>query len=700
MPRRRCSSGEGIEMRTGIVLGLLLLFGAHARAFDPDLIVLKAGEEYAGTLVEIDADSLTFRSGGVTLRFGRDEVMNLEFTRRRAGDIWETLEDIDDPVLTGLLRDSPDSLDYPESQYVILMDRIEHVLWRDGGAREARRRTAKVLVQGGKRAANEQVLYLADVERASLAFARSVTWEGTVNHIRDAAVNDLSLYSETPAYARLHQLQFAIPEAQPGAVLDHEVVIEREETDLLDPFYAEEVFGDREPVLRKSVRVTVPDGAEMLTESERIGEPVVIVNKDATRTLRWDLEGIEAVFPERLRPPEEDYLHRIAAAPRTTWAAIDSALQVAFGRALGNPGRLDRAVDQVLSGISGDRERAIALYDCVAEEIQHVPVPMDEFGYRPKTIETILENGFGNDLDKPFLLHAMFRSAGLRSQVLYIRSHAKGSLVSRVPSVAQFDRAIVLLEDSVYLDPTLDTTPFGELPSECQGVLGLLVGSGGTLITTPLAPASEESNRVTLEAWLRADGSIRVHREEEFDGDFARAMRSYKEFGPEEMDVEMELLASRLHPRARLLSYQVSALSDLDEPVRLTLDYEVERFATVAGERYISFTLPELPYTSTDVAEETRRYPLDWESREMTVYEMRIEIPEGYRVKHLPGKVECRSEHVTYVAEFKEKRGVIRFQDVMKRQSTRIRASEYLPYRACVQAMAQVPNEVIVLEKK
>ena len=132
----------------------------------------------------------------------------------------------------------------------------------------------------------------------------------------------------------------------------------------------------------------------------------------------------------------------------------------------------------------------------------------------------------------------------------------------------------------------------------------------------------------------------------------------------------------------------------------MTMDYEVEGFASVAGDRYMSFNLPEIRYDASDVGEETRRYPLDWGTRDQTSFEMRIKLPEGYSVKFLPKKTHCKNEHMSYTAEFREKKGTILFKDVMKRQSTFILPTDYPPYRSCVLTMAKVPQELIVLEKK
>jgi hypothetical protein len=683
----------------GGLLALFILTGVN-RAFDPEVLFLKAGEEYPGTLIEITADSVFFLSSGLELRVAKEDVTNVEFTRRRPGDTWTTLEDVDDSYLRNLLEAAPDVTDYPNSAYVNLLVRSDHALERSGSSNASHRRTVKILQQDGSSVANEFFLYLSDEERVSVAFGRSITEDGAVSHIRDAAIDDLSRYSRTPAYDNLHQLQFALPEAQAGAVLDHRVDLKRPSNSILSPFYVEEVLGDREPVLEAIVRVTVPEGTELLYASERIGDPVLIVNKDATESYLWQIGNIEAVFPERHRPPVPNVFPRVVAGTKTTWAEIDDALARSFEESLSDPGRLFKEVQRLVQAGQGDREKARALYQFVAKEIRDVRVPMDEYGYRPKFVSEILANRFGNTLDKAFLLYAMLQEARIPSQMMYVRSHGAGELVEEVPSVAQFDRAIVLMEDSLYLDPTEDTTPFGELVPGCHGVFGLLVGSGGTLISTPMTSPRDESDRITLKVELREDGSISVHHEEELSGSYAMDMRGYKGLSPEELDIEMNLWVAELHPRGRLIDYTVTPLDDLDVPVRITLNYEVPGYASVAGDKYMSFRPPELFYTAVDAAEETRRYPMDWETRDMTTFEMSIELPQGYKVKYLPERIHCKNEHLSYLAEFNKKKGVILFKDAMKRHSTYILPSDYPLYRSCIQTMAKVPNEVIVLEKK
>lgn len=176
--------------------------------------------------------------------------------------------------------------------------------------------------------------------------------------------------------------------------------------------------------------------------------------------------------------------------------------------------------------------------------------------------------------------------------------------------------------------------PYGYLPSSLRGQPAIVLSTGAPRETTP---ESGSRDGVTYEGTVevRADGSATLKLEERFEGKFAILLRSALENLPDaqrDEAIETKLIGQAL-PGARLRSLEVKNLGDLDVPLVLAMDLEMNDFAQVReGEIVIAppFAL-RLGPLATLPSRETPLYISEQSSLFSTV-RLKVKLPEGARL--------------------------------------------------------------------
>jgi tetratricopeptide (TPR) repeat protein len=176
--------------------------------------------------------------------------------------------------------------------------------------------------------------------------------------------------------------------------------------------------------------------------------------------------------------------------------------------------------------------------------------------------------------------------------------------------------------------------PYGHLPSNLRGQPAVLLVPGIPRETTPMTGAPDG---VTYDGSvdLRADGSAILDLEQRYEGKFAILLRTALETLPDaqrEEAIETRLVGQSL-PGARLRKLEVKNLGDLDAPLVLAMNLEMNDFARVNGNE-ITISPPfavRLGALASLPSRETPLYISEQSAMFSTVH-LRIKLPDGSRV--------------------------------------------------------------------
>ncbi len=671
-----------------------------------DIIYLNNGEEYIGTLVRIKKDKAYFKIKGKTKKWKTDEIQRIEFEELQQV---QQVKELNDPLLDSFCKYGAGKTEYPDAASITLYKKTTYHVNSDSSWTKTTRIIRKVLSPRGRGIANQSFFYLSKSENLNLKSARVINPDGTINWLREAAKKNESIWTKFPEYESQRQIRFALPEILPGGISD--ICLEQTfpKFSIEYPLLIDECFREQEPIEYKIVEVSVPAGMELaIFKSEQIKSDK---NSKSERTVYkfWDTKT-KSIKKESWLPPTKDFSNRVVIGIQDNWEVIgkkyyDLIDSIFVGMSKTSP--LQKKIKEL--------KTANEIYEFVSTEIRAIPITsLEQYSWVPTSPDLIFKNKLGSLPDRVFLLYAMLRKAGFNVSLIMTSSHTYGKRIQEVPTLAQFPCFIIEIKEngkSKWLCPIDDKTAYGELPPEYQGRIGLRLKCKSVIVYIPVFEPEKECVKREVIAKLFSDGSLNVIETTELFGNFARNFRQRKALKLDAIKKYFEGLVSSIHPNAKLGTFVISDLENLSEPVMYKLDYKITDYALKSGDKFLVFNLPGINYTASEVGNKERENPLDFMTKEMHISRMEIEIPKDYKIYYLPPEYKHQSKIVSYDATFRKnspnffqklfgKSSKLVFNDKYVRKLPKASSDEYSDYKACIETLAKLAKELIVLEKK
>jgi len=496
------------------------------------------------------------------------------------------------------------------------------------------------------------LVYNPTFQKLEINLARTTMADGTQVDATPNAFNEVlpRICRNAPPFLHLREMVVTHLGLECQAVVHFDYQI-RSKPGFYPFLMGEQTFGDRSPILKKSVVVHVPEGTKLVHRLfNHEGVEPKITSGNGQTTYRWTLTNLPLVAGERMGLPLGDAAPRLVFSTCGSWPQAGEALAERIGEAA----VLDEVLEERLSAIRDKAAGPVVLMrelnELVASEVAHVAVPPEILGYRVRPAAATYATCVGTNFDCAVLLSALLRAAGLEAEPVLVSQHR--DLAKNVPSWLQFQACRVLcfpgdnLSSAVLLDPAhvrgdlleerlygrtvLRPTTLGErlmaLPARC---------AKGNTVVADLDLALDDKMRLTGTVRLSVSGALNP---------FLQLSEGFESWSKSRMQ--------RLIPgadftdlRAELLGEKRSVFSaKIDKPVPLAEEHGL-----------FEYTLAACP---GGVAE--MRVPLDATERSTTLElpravteELRLSLqlpkgaeivaaPEGLEILGLPGSLKTK----------------------------------------------------------
>ena len=214
-------------------------------------------------------------------------------------------------------------------------------------------------------------------------------------------------------------------------------------------------------------------------------------------------------------------------------------------------------------------------YDDVRQNVRYVAIEAGIGGWQPYKAALTAERGYGDCKDMSTLLVSRIRNLGLPAYPVQVLTRGHGRTDVDFPDV-YFNHVIavsVLEGDTIWMDPTCDNCPFGELPWIDEDINVLMnIESGGVIRRTPAS--TSDDNVMFRETRVFVDSTRHLSLETTMDvtGNYAIFLRG-KLTGM--TDTETRQYVGRLlsggERSFRIRSVSVQNLQDADRPLVITV---------------------------------------------------------------------------------------------------------------------------------
>ena len=672
-----------------------------------DVLYTTAGEELRGELERITDSQVFFKTPDGERVFERNDVVRVELAKKRPGDWWQTTDDIDDPVLSEVLKNPPDPSKFAGASYVVLYEIDEFDISLDGTVEHFNRRIVQAYDERSKDEVSlSYMLYFGDLGNAEFLYGRSISPSGSILHLDDSAIESGPVNAYTPNYNRLSLVKCALGEVGPGSIVD----VARKKTqryeNSLDAFFDDVAFREEGPILSKKLVLKVEAGVPIHYAAINWPSswPKPTLSDEGKYTVfTWSLKDIPPIIAESYMPPTAKYVPSLVVSADAGWDAIEKEFAADLAASNDDPTAIDELAKRLTKGAKTPEDKAKKIYKWVVGELRLIDVPAPYYSFVPKRLSSVLENQFANDLDKAALFYFICKSAGVAVDFGFASQHDR-AFSADVPALASVPVPVLRIDlDGRYVWAELSSEyrPMGVLPPAIMGEKAVVFGKDGVEMTSvPLPRSNDEHEEEFIEGEIDKKGNLEATLRIIYSGSRQEKIRGYKQSSEKEIGREMEKRIGEIHPNAEMTGWKLKGIDDLDAPVEMIVEFTVDGYAITAGDKFMAFKIPDLSYSAWGTGKPSRDWPIWFDSPYRGTHDVKIELPKGYDVYYIPNDTLSSADSISYSASFSHKKRSLAFFDDYDRARLSFPPEMYPAYRDYRHVQTATAGAWIVLSKK
>ena len=456
-------------------------------------------------------------------------------------------------------------------------------------------------------------------------------------------------------------------------------------------YFGEMVFfaGHNATELKRYVLIA-PATQTIFAHAERV-QPAIILTRGDSKIYIWEAQQVPALVLEPHSPGLSELSPYVHVSTFADWRQLGAWYADLVRPQFALDAALEQALNELLRGKRGDKEKISAIQDFVLRSTHYVAQEFGVYSYKPYPVARTYARRFGDCKDKASLMIALLRAAGIEAQLALVRTRSLGGVAAQPASIAPFDHAIVYIPKyDLWLDGTAEYA-VRELPLEDQGALALTVSLDGTaqLRHTPMSRASDNFTKHTIHAQLTPQGVLRFSGSTIARGEDAPGLRQ------ELSDRERQLESVRRDLAQVFPSIQVYSVDVLDQT--WTGDEISEGDISVAfrgdvdslqQKRVISLGASWIPrsYVAALAAAGSRSEDLMLFAPWTTEEEIHITLPAGTRVTELPRDKSISTPFGSLKLRYHKSSGEILVQSHVQFNKARVAAADYPAFHDfCIQ---------------
>ncbi len=416
----------------------------------------------------------------------------------------------------------------------------------------------------------------------------------------------------------------------------------------------------------------------------------------------WEFKNIPQIIPESQMPAESEINPAMLFSNFNSWQEIYNWWWGLAKDKIAADSVIKEKVKELTKDKNSGEDSARAIYNFCAQNIRYVAVEYGQAGYEPHSAGEVLKNKYGDCKDQAILLVTMLKEAGISAWPVLIATRSEYDLRDDFPSML-FNHCIaaVSVKDKlIFLDPTAETCSFEDLPADDQNRKVLLFKEDKYEIhSTPLQPARRNIIKQETLVKIKAGEGIWSTKSIFALGIYEQAQRYWLIYTPPELirrQIEERIQESSIG--SSLEKYEIKNLKDLNNHVTLNYDFAGPEYFINAGKLRI---LPE--YSGIDtfmVAQDKRRYPVDFAVLDTKENIVTIELPPGFSLKYLPENIEIENPWFKFMVKYSHKKSKIFFTQRIEAAKRMISENEYPEFKKAIEELARRLKQRIVLEVK
>lgn len=685
-----------------ISLAAAALTAALSSSASGDAVHMKNGDRISGA-VTVKEGMVYVRpeySEKIMINFGKIEKIEIDQLRET-----EDVKLIKDPILQDALKVDIDPARYPNAGHMILYSGEEYSFEPDGSIRHEYRFIRKILKERSLDSGNVVRTYKKATEKFAIVHARSISPAGIVSNLRPDAVKYSDQYLSTPIYDKVKIVQFSVPEVRIGSYVDVKIVTKLEPNEILNPLAFRKYFVSTEPLLRTVTKISYPKSVNLEFKKFFMeGDTMEIVTEKSgdTTTVSFEKRDIPDYVSEPSMPPLAYFAPHVRVVERYPLRQIAAELKKRISAAAVADEKISSEVGGLIKGKKTGREKALAIYEFLATNIQPTGVPAEIDNFRPTAASVIFREKYASLYDRAVLLYTFLKEAGLQADIVMGRNENTAPPDRELYTIYDFPNILVKCGDD-YLYPNAEYYPYGIFPAGYMDNEYFSVFEYSEKLAQ-LQRSKFERNYSdnALAMTVAPDGNTVFTLTETGYGEEDPSLRGmFKNEKPAKRVQFFEEIAADIASGGTLSRHRLSDVENHFERASYTIGFESPNYSTKLGDMYMLVPFPFVSVSAGAVSKESRKFDMFFDQYTLDSTTVTIRLPEGYRVKYLPKSIEEADDYLKISMKFSydEKNNTVVFRRTNEGLKKYLPRADYKKFKALLEKTATLKKDRMILER-
>jgi len=558
-------------------------------------------------------------------------------------------------------------------------------------------------------ARSTRISYTVGDERVDILRVRVLKADGTISEDYDTWRSDGSRKGST-TYNDNGSVTLRANNVEPGDIVEFRYLVSQ----VANRNFRGDYFGDieyvqgTEPIALARYTVLYPEKwGELFFRAPKVSHtrtddrtPGDKPLQDGYKATSFEMRDVPYVKTDPDQPGYTDVYDYILVSNKKTYNEVGQWWWNLVKEQLIVDENIRATVKKLTKGLKTEDEKVRAIHNYVVQNTRYLHVGLGIHGWKPYRTTTCFRNRYGDCKDKAALLKVMFEEAGVKANLVLVRTRRLGSVEDFPASMHIFNHAIAYVPSlDLYLDGTAEYNGTRELTSMDQGAQALVVEDGGNTRWVTLPVDESSVNLMVREMTVDLTGGEPVTTLKiTARGANAVYYRSTLE-DPERRDEVLEKQLASDFPGAKVVEAKYSDMSKLERPVEITVTFTGGRLLRESDQRRYLYPLGERKDLLGAYAEQAERnQDLSIRVPFATKTTMRYRLPADAKAGKLPPSKNLKSKFGTLDIEYRRDKDAVIAEVRYSIDVQRVSASEYPEFRKFMSEATSVLNETIELE--
>ena len=577
------------------------------------------------------------------------------------------------PDIENLLNNLPPLNEYENSHGIILKREIKIELNENGTIKKRVYSVIKIMdKKGAKKFSTLKILYNKNFEKIDFFQAGTYNETGIFTSSQSAKDEKSNYIKKFPLYDNYYFKVLNFENVQKGNVIEvgYDVL---EHGKNLDGIL---ILEDYEPILNEDITISIPENKDLffkLVNGEKIFSESYL--KDGYKIYHFQGKDLKPIKEEINSPPIDYFATRIIYSTYKSWKDTINLLRKKFLSE--NKEKIDLP-DKIKK--SKDKLEYLKNTFFYISNIKNVLVPLEKTFFKINSPNSIIKNGYGDNIDKAYLMYRILKMGGIDVYPVLFENH-RVKIDKNIPTLKQFNYVglkVILDKKVYYFNPMIENAAFP---------YSSFINKNVCLTVKEDSHSFEEMKLNGIKNGYESNFEININRNLTINfknitstwGGFSIVARGKLKNATEDNLVNS---IKATFPDVKNISVKLSNLKKLIDPFKISLKLDLTNY--LLKERSVYFLqLPPNIYDFTtiiiDTSLEKRENPLYVGEPLSAITNYIITFPKGISPLLVPDKLKFESKYldIYIIPEYLKDKNILKIKKEIETKSRYIPKSLY-----------------------